>query len=76
MLCHQCGAEQVVTAQGLMDLIDFSPYGTRRSNARNQSEDVGQNFESFVFDCEGIWLIVYTLKYIKFTKMLIMFSIF
>ncbi|VDI19350.1 Hypothetical predicted protein [Mytilus galloprovincialis] len=33
-------------------MVDVSTFGRTGSNARHKSEDVAQNFESFVHDCE------------------------
>ncbi|XP_052081183.1 G2/M phase-specific E3 ubiquitin-protein ligase-like [Mytilus californianus] len=52
ILCHKCGSTETLRAEALMKLFDITKYGRRGSNNRNRSEEVAQNFESFVYDCE------------------------
>ncbi|XP_071172623.1 G2/M phase-specific E3 ubiquitin-protein ligase-like [Mytilus edulis] len=52
MLCKCCGKTQQLTADHLIDMIKIKSFGDRGSNNRQLSEDVAQQFESFVFDCQ------------------------
>ncbi|XP_063416353.1 uncharacterized protein LOC134697996 [Mytilus trossulus] len=52
ILCHRCGKPPKISAEILMEMVDVSTFGRTGSNARHNSEDVAQNFESFVHDCE------------------------
>ncbi|CAG2227582.1 G2H3 [Mytilus edulis] len=52
ILCKCCGKTQQLTADHLIDMIKIKSFGDRGSNNRQLSEDVAQQFESFVFDCQ------------------------
>ncbi|XP_052089220.1 myb-like protein X [Mytilus californianus] len=52
ILCKCCGVPQELTGDMFMDMCVVKSFGERGSNMRQQSEDVAQNFESFVFDCQ------------------------
>lgn len=53
ILCFKCGTKPHTTAEEFMAMITVETYGETGSNKRHASEDVAQNFENFVFDCEG-----------------------
>ncbi|CAG2217587.1 unnamed protein product [Mytilus edulis] len=52
ILCHRCGKPPKISDEILTEMVDVSTFGSG-SNARHNSEDVAQNFESCVHDCEG-----------------------
>ena len=53
LLCGRCGEMPKITADGLVSLLEVDCHGEANSNSRRMSEDVSQNFESFIYDCEG-----------------------
>ena len=53
VLCKKCGKEADVTADDLTSLLQIDSPGEPGSNERMLSEDLAQNFESFIYDCEG-----------------------
>ncbi|XP_076115254.1 uncharacterized protein LOC143083024 isoform X2 [Mytilus galloprovincialis] len=52
VLCKCCGKQKVTTGDEFMEMMIVTKYGESRSNERRQSEQLAQNFESFVYDCE------------------------
>lgn len=52
ILCKKCGRMPHLTADGLISIIVFDKHGEEGSNDRRLSEEIQQNFESFIFDCE------------------------
>ncbi|XP_052065820.1 G2/M phase-specific E3 ubiquitin-protein ligase-like [Mytilus californianus] len=52
ILCHRFGKPPKISAEILIEIVDVSTFRRSGSNARHNSEDVDQNFESFVHDCE------------------------
>ncbi|CAC5421212.1 G2H3 [Mytilus coruscus] len=52
ILCKCCSVPQELTGDMFMEMCVVKSFGERGSNMRQQSEDVAQNFESFVFDCQ------------------------
>ena len=53
ILCRTCGMNKEIKAVAFMALLDIDTHGERGSNERMMSEDIAQNLESFVYDCEG-----------------------
>lgn len=56
ILCFTCGTvtSRKVSAEQLNQMFTIEKYGEDNSNKRHKSEDVAQNFENFIFDCEGM----------------------
>jgi len=54
MLCRACGDQSVLNADMFMGMVTITKHGEDDSNDRHMSEEVAQNFESYVYDCEGI----------------------
>ncbi|CAC5360140.1 unnamed protein product [Mytilus coruscus] len=52
ILCKCCSVPHELTGDMFMEMCVVKSFGERGSNMRQQSEDVAQNFESFVFDCQ------------------------
>ncbi|VDI53238.1 Hypothetical predicted protein [Mytilus galloprovincialis] len=52
ILCHRCGKPPKISAEILVEWWMSAHLKKTGSNARHKSEDVAQNFESFVHDCE------------------------
>ena len=53
LLCHRCGDQPRITADMLVNLQDCDRHGEANSNERRLSEEVAENLESFLNDCEG-----------------------